>query len=169
MRAQLKLSLAYEGDDYPAYYPLELDRVILIPEETVHYRIYADNSTEEWESVIPPGGGFVNLGPQGRPFGLSIYHQHHCLMRLRESAIEGKASGHVFHCLNYLRQMVLCEADTTLEPVVPVPDNPWAEYIGVPHVCKDWTGVYQLAAEDYKRKLRKGSRSTTERDISYDV
>ncbi|OCH88793.1 hypothetical protein OBBRIDRAFT_706540, partial [Obba rivulosa] len=111
-------------------------------EETVHYRVYSNGGAQDWESIFPPGGGFIYLGPQDRPFGLSMYHQHHCPMSLREAAIAGKATGHVFHCLSYLRQMVLCEADATLEPVIPVPDNPCAEYIGVAHVCRDWTQVY---------------------------
>ncbi|EMD38089.1 hypothetical protein CERSUDRAFT_48368, partial [Gelatoporia subvermispora B] len=142
---------AYKEDDFPAYCPVEFDNVILVPEETVHYFVHSKEGAQEWGSIFPPGGGFVHLGPDNTPFGFSMYHQHHCLMQLREAAVAGRATGHVYHCLNYIRQMKLCKADTTLEPAVPAPRNPWNEFIGVPHACKDWTEMRQIAAEDVER------------------
>ncbi|KIW94750.1 uncharacterized protein Z519_04727 [Cladophialophora bantiana CBS 173.52] len=77
-------------------------------------------------------------------------HEHHPHVHER---------AHVFHCLDHVRQALLCAADTTLEPtrdggVVSVPDSPH-RYVGhqkmvddrssgLPaalHTCKNWTAV----------------------------
>jgi hypothetical protein len=57
-----------------------------------------------------------------------------------------ETSGRIQHCLNYLRQAILCNSDTTLEPSFPyiLPDNTStsaASGIGVVHKCVDWTQV----------------------------
>ena len=55
------------------------------------------------------------------------------------------AAGHVEHCLNYLRQVILCHADTTVEPAhcmeSDVGVEPASNGIGVVHTCKDWKAV----------------------------
>jgi hypothetical protein len=53
-----------------------------------------------------------------------MYHQLHCLgflrlVRERPSSIRFETQEekeHAIYCLSYLRQMVLCHADSTLEP-----------------------------------------------------
>ncbi|PSR83957.1 hypothetical protein PHLCEN_2v5561 [Hermanssonia centrifuga] len=59
-----------------------------------------------------------------------------------------KSGEHVHHCFNYLRQTILCGANPTLEPVVPI--------LGVrsvnaemPRVCRDWTAVYELVEKNF--------------------
>ncbi|EED80954.1 predicted protein [Postia placenta Mad-698-R] len=137
------------GDDHPAHYPLELETVALTPENTVHYRIYTADAAAEWESIFPAGGGFLRLGESQRPLGLAMFHQLHCLARLREAMNTRQSTEHVHHCLNYLRQTILCDANPTLEPVIPIL-GVRSVNAEVPRLCRDWTAVYRLAEENYR-------------------
>lgn len=138
------------GDDYPAYYPMEIRDAIMFPEDTVHYPINGDDALQQWETQFPTvGKGWVCLGPERRPFALTMYHELHCLGRLRV-ALEDSANRtyeaqaeHVQHCLNYLRMMTLCRADVTLEPVI---DASLAVDLTQPHLCRDWVQVYEEAS-----------------------
>ncbi|OCH90271.1 hypothetical protein OBBRIDRAFT_731097 [Obba rivulosa] len=141
----------FEGDDYPAYYPHELGTVQLTPENTIHYQIYYSSAEREWESIFPAGGGFVRLGPDQRPFGFTLFHQLHCLSRIREAVNARKPTQHVHHCLNYLRQTILCDANPTLEPIIPIL-NELDVNSEVPRVCMDWTEVYRLAEENHAQQ-----------------
>ncbi|KAI1337278.1 hypothetical protein F5Y15DRAFT_418043 [Xylariaceae sp. FL0016] len=91
-----------------------------------------------WEDLLTPNGGFlIQEDPeerQLRKYGIGMFHQLHCLQMIRGSlqvaqvpgavnhahgqhAHSGDASAdaHVLHCLDYLRQTILCMADDTLE------------------------------------------------------
>jgi Mycotoxin biosynthesis protein UstYa len=149
----------FEGDDYPAYYPIDLPPVSLTPENTLHYQIYTTDAAVEWRSVFPPGGGFLHLGPDGRPFGLALFHQMHCLARIWEAMRNRKSNVHVHHCFNYLRQLILCEANPTIEPVIPILGRRSVN-AEVPRVCKDWTKLYDLAQDDYYHSLAAVNGST---------
>jgi hypothetical protein len=41
------------GDDYPAYYPMEVRDAIMFPEDTVHYPISGDDALQQWETQFP--------------------------------------------------------------------------------------------------------------------
>jgi hypothetical protein len=53
--------------------------------------------------------------------------------------------GHTAHCIEYLRQSILCSGDTSLEGE----SGTWSESIGwgQNHVCKDYDALIQLANE----------------------
>lgn len=65
--------------------------------------------------------------------------------------------GHVHHCLIYLRQMLLCNADLTLEPASHkqrTPDGKLAETVtgvGVMHRCVDWEQLWEYVESNYER------------------
>lgn len=106
---------SYIGDDFPTELPIVLDTVEMVFEDFApdgHFSQTGLNSWLEWHAVdyFPRAHGFVSLGPQGRQFGVSMFHQLHCLEMLRESMINGP-DGHAAHCLNFLRQAILCNAD----------------------------------------------------------
>ncbi|KAI1783236.1 hypothetical protein LXA43DRAFT_903912 [Ganoderma leucocontextum] len=134
----------FVGEDYPMYYPLDIRDVLLVPEETAHYAITGPDADAEWQSAFPPGGGFVCLGPERRPFGLALYHQMHCLDRIRRGIGKNGYNPHVHHCINYLRQAILCEGDTTIEPGVPNLGDKVVRTT-VQRTCRDWTQVYEAA------------------------
>ncbi|PIL23329.1 hypothetical protein GSI_14640 [Ganoderma sinense ZZ0214-1] len=133
---------SFVGEDYPMYFPLDIRHVLLVPEDTVHYGIVSPDADAEWESIPPPGKGFVHLGG-GRTFGIALYHQMHCL-----------DTKHVHHCFNYLREAILCEADTAIEPGMPTSswssDVDGAGMMGSGRTCKDWTQVYMAVKEAHE-------------------
>ncbi|KAM5544693.1 hypothetical protein V8D89_001591 [Ganoderma adspersum] len=140
----------YVGEDYPAYHPIDIPPAILTPENTIHYQIYTEEAAREWASIFPNGGGFLRLGPDGRLFGLALFHQMHCLARIRRAMSIRRSSEHVHHCFNYLRQAIMCEANPTLEPVIPILGRRSVN-AEIPHACRDWTKVYELAEEQFGR------------------
>ena len=109
------------------------------------FSLYDD---DDWGSLFPPPwNGFMSLGPDNRPFTLSLYHQLHCLDAIRVGFVLNgtHAAAHVEHCLNYLRQVILCHADTTVEPghwmETKTGVDPASDGLGVVHTCKDWKEV----------------------------
>jgi hypothetical protein len=112
------------------------------------------NDDNDWASVIPVGHGFVRFGSDDDFYAVSMYHQMHCLNSFRRmfnghknSSREGHDSAHALHCLSYLRQMVLCAADTALEPAFSARDSGTGKLTkaaygtGVTHRCRDWSVV----------------------------
>lgn len=108
-----------------------------------HDLLFSERPTPEseaaWNSIIPVGRGFVHH-PEIAPFisNLAVFHQLHCLHAIVVSyytAIEDAdvarggqrpddfleetgtrmAQSHVRHCFDYIRQTLMCGADTNLE------------------------------------------------------
>ncbi|KAI0631220.1 hypothetical protein C8Q77DRAFT_1159906 [Trametes polyzona] len=148
---------SYIGDDFPAQLPLKLPPAALVlSTDAAHFGLTAD---ADWGALFPLSDGFTTLrgppapsspgtgagdGPR-RTFLVSMVHQLHCLdvLRVAFAANRTGAAAHAAHCLRYLRQTVLCHADTTLEPDEPgVRDGRWehaASGVGAVHRCRDWT------------------------------
>ncbi|EIM91775.1 uncharacterized protein STEHIDRAFT_48266 [Stereum hirsutum FP-91666 SS1] len=129
-------------------------------EETMHYQIDAPEADMEWRALYP-GGGMVFLGKEYRPFTLSIFHQLQCLNIIRKEIVQthntssSEASSPAQHCVNYLRQTVLCRADVYLSPVIaspapkPLPDT---------YECRDWEVVYEEVRKNQAEYLARGGR-----------
>lgn len=76
---------------------------------------------------------------------------------LNGSEITPIAVRHVDHCSSYLTQLMMCGADTTLEPTktaINVASGRRVHSVttlNVVHRCKDWTQVREWAEEKYYR------------------
>ncbi|KAG5926196.1 hypothetical protein E4U42_003536 [Claviceps africana] len=97
---------------------------------------------------------------------VSVYHQLHCLAaklafannlqyRTRTgyfAAVAGNIShsdlDHLSHCWDYLRQSVMCSADTTLEWMGSTPDQDGTTGWGYRHTCRDWSAIFSWAQEN---------------------
>lgn len=178
------LCLAYVGDDRPIALPLNV-RQTAMNTEWLDDRVYGIYADDDWASIIPIRSGFVDLGPNHDLYSLSMYHQLHCLDVMRHAFASAKASAlvfpgngtgvehHVTHCLVYLREMILCAADTTLEPVDGVAlDKLGNEHLGstgdsVIHRCRDWTQIRGVVEENIAARMKRlhkdGSYSTAGR------
>lgn len=150
---------AYINDDFPARLdvPGLDDKVILTSEQTVHYGLNGTEADEEWEALLPlsVGRGVVHLGPHYRTFAVTMLHTLHCLDRMRHS-IFAKPIGsgnikHIEHCANYVRELILCAADTQLEP---------EGKLDVARVCRDWTAVYAEMQRNLVEYETKGKNAT---------
>ena len=60
-------------------------------------------------------------------------------------AIEGRGqvNDHMVHCFDYLRQAIVCSADTALEPYKTEVDG--VDGYGAPHQCRDFNALYDWA------------------------
>lgn len=88
-----------------------------------------------------------------QPFTIAMIHQLRCLEIIRHELVSGERGTKASpvtdlsqHCINYLRQMVMCYGDTSLEPF---------QYTTRPglgqHViseCSDWQLVYNAVREN---------------------
>ncbi|KAL1941012.1 hypothetical protein VTO73DRAFT_7648 [Trametes versicolor] len=139
---------SYLETDYPpSLFPLSQHPrdAALVIEDTVHY---LPNNSREWASLFPAeSGGFVRLGPLGRMFGVSMFHQLHCLDKMRRAVVGPPSSEweswHTQHCINYVRQMLLCASSTRLEPVKVTREGDGegvkVDGLGLEHQCRDWS------------------------------
>lgn len=141
--------------------PLHLKPVVQLVDKNPHYGMSAD---AEWDTLLPSNHATgihlvesTNSGEQGH--FISIYHQISCLNTLRKLrmnpgwADDQKKQNMAHHCLNVLRQAVLCNGDTTLEPSHLEMDSNGkgvaaASGMDVLHVCKNWEGLRTMAEND---------------------
>ncbi|KIM35411.1 hypothetical protein M413DRAFT_449795 [Hebeloma cylindrosporum] len=148
------------SDHTPARLPINPRKVALEVVDSERYGMHDDN---DWASVTPLGHGFVKIGEGEDFYAISMYHQLHCLNGFRKmlSGEQRNASRiehdeqHVLHCLSYLRQMVLCNADITLEPAFSAENTDGrktkAAYgTGVTHQCKDWEEIRAFSESNYE-------------------
>ena len=71
---------AYHGSDFPVNWLLPpLADARLFHEDSVHYALDTPTGKAAWKATLPRGGAVVHLGPDARPFTVSMFHQLHCL------------------------------------------------------------------------------------------
>ncbi|KAA1473546.1 hypothetical protein DENSPDRAFT_802750 [Dentipellis sp. KUC8613] len=115
------------------------------------------STTRAWSISLARQWGYMRLGAHRRIFALSMFHSYHCVyLFARSLALRSGADGHIHHCMNYVRQQVLCEADRTLE------EPAWEEVgagwydggktrvggRGRERVCRDWSALWEVEKEN---------------------
>lgn len=145
--------LAFQDDDYAPFLPVPLGPPVAMDlEESVHYSL-DDWSDDEWLSSLPNGQGAYRVVTEDGPMVLTLaaFHQLHCLRMFRKDMVSQTTNlGHSHHCLNYLRQSFLCEADTTLEPKEFFTKNSTHYHNYPTRVCRDWTVFYNVMEDNYR-------------------
>ncbi|KAI0262323.1 hypothetical protein BC834DRAFT_972120 [Gloeopeniophorella convolvens] len=153
----------YTGHDYPRALdlgPAPPRALLMSAEESTHYQLTGAQAEREWAALVPAEDGALRLGgtaDAAERFGVSMLHELRCLDVLRRELVRTHpadggdapaplpASGLARHCLNYVRQMALCRADTTLVSVLnPADPHPFADVA----VCNDWERVYDAVARN---------------------
>ncbi|KAH9979597.1 hypothetical protein BGW80DRAFT_1157917, partial [Lactifluus volemus] len=136
--------VAYVGADHPRTWDIGLLRPIrMYIEPTKHYQLSGHDADAEW-AALAPNDGIIHLGPHRQPYSISLFHQLRCLDIIRRDVVgsfppeRNKLSR---HCLNYMRQMVLCRADLALDPVLGREFE--VEVHAETNQCVDWRRVYQ--------------------------
>ncbi|KAI0137816.1 tat pathway signal sequence [Hypoxylon sp. NC0597] len=98
------------------------------------------------------GGGYLVT--------LEVYHQLHCLNQLRQQIYHeyyypgvdnwntSKRFEHVDHCVDVLRQVLMCQGDVSLLTYSWIDGyrRPWPNF-GVDHTCRDWNSIQGWARE----------------------
>lgn len=59
-------------------------------------------------------------------------------------------AGHEYHCIDYIRQSIMCSADTTLDFAELQPDGRRKGFSGAnsTHQCRDWEALTAWAVEN---------------------
>lgn len=142
---------AYVGDDYPPEWPIHQGIVALYPEDTHRYDLDTQQGIAEWAAHIPHGDGFVRLGPNDRKFGVAMFHELQCIDIIRQALVDKQEHQKeiVHHCMNYLRQMVLCHSHTALESVRWDRPPKVVDLTRSLYQCRDWTALYEGAAVNH--------------------
>lgn len=145
-----------EGEDVPMFVPnMTIRQVGLVIEESTHYSITRPEAEDEWLYNAPWGSGGYRLGRKHRGFYLSMFHQLHCLRRIREAYTDATPDwSHVQHCLTVLRQIFLCQCDLTLEAGDFTRRNFDQDRVAETHICQDWEDVYDSVNANYLQWYR---------------
>ena len=123
-------------------------------EPTKHYQLSGYNADAEW-AALAPNNGILYLGPHRQPFSISLFHQLRCLDIIRRDVAETlpqEESRLSRHCLNYMRQMVLCRTDLAVDPVMGRELE--AEVRAETNQCVDWRRVYQTLEENQREYIK---------------
>jgi Mycotoxin biosynthesis protein UstYa len=115
------------------------------------------------------GPGLQTTAKNAQVYGIAVTHQYHCLQMIREAfyglatrdqsyindiniaanprdfstaSLSPKAD-HIFHCFDYLRQTIICNADTTVEGQSLVEPKHIDGY-GPLHQCRNWVSSLRL-------------------------
>jgi hypothetical protein len=147
----------YVGLDYPSTYPVGLlETVAMTLHESVRLAVnttdgVADKEWRETTLMIDSGHGRLRLGPAKHIFITTHYHQMHCLRVFQHallgirSEVDESHSGaeHVNHCLDYLRQTILCTGNDSLEAGDFMARDWEMERLGGTLLCRDWDKLYK--------------------------
>lgn len=126
------------------------------------------SGSNDWEhlNVIPKGFGRTHLGPEQRVFVTVMYHQMHCLTMLHRALLDfeenplwtdAASPHHIWHCLDYLRQGILCKATDDVETGDFMERDFEEDRIGETLVCEDWERAYEeLDANEAKWESWRG-------------
>ncbi|KAI0318449.1 hypothetical protein OF83DRAFT_1056870 [Amylostereum chailletii] len=111
----------------------------MMMEDTEHYSPLTHTGIAEFSKHFPSGEHIVR-GKDGEEYTVAMLHQLRCLDIVRDAFVNGSGIGPLTrHCLNYLRQSILCLADTRLEPVI--------VSFSSDYVCSDWEALYDAIDE----------------------
>jgi len=146
---------SYLGSDHPRAWDIGLLPPIRMNiEPTKHYQLSGPSADAEW-AALTPNNGILHLGPLRQPYSISLFHQLRCLDIIRRDLIESLApedSKLSRHCINYMRQMVLCRADLAVDPVLGREPEPRVR--ADTNQCVDWRRVYEELENNQREYAR---------------
>ncbi|KZT23821.1 hypothetical protein NEOLEDRAFT_1135976 [Neolentinus lepideus HHB14362 ss-1] len=142
------------GDDYPRLWEIDgLRPIRMFQEDTVHYQMDDPVADIEWDALAP-GRGLIYFGEDHAPFTISMFHQLRCVNVIRGELVRRHSEDDfdstppylVQHCLNYIRQVFLCNIDIRLDMVL----GPVGYVYPHPYTCRDWNVVYQEVEKNHR-------------------
>ena len=149
------ISKAYVGSDHPRTWDIGvLPPIRMNIEPTKHYQLSGQSADAEW-AALAPNNGILHLGPRRQPYSVSLFHQLRCLDIIRRDIVESlppEGSKLSRHCLNYMRQMVLCRTDLALDPVLGRGAD--ARVRPDTNQCVDWRRVYEELEKNQREYAR---------------
>ena len=136
---------AWIGPDYPFEMPTgPVPTVEMTFQESTRFDLSYNDSSDSWKTLISDtyGVGYLHLGPFKHRFHSAAHHSLHCLNIFASGTRHNDPFIHHWdHCLMYMRQVFMCNADVTLEPGVSFTRNLTIDRLGVTRQCRDWKAV----------------------------
>ncbi len=125
---------------------------------TGRYNTTTPADQREWAVMFPTGDGTYRLHSHDHPSEanravfVAMYHEMHCIQVFANSLVDNHREDwpHIGDCLNYIRQLVLCRPDLTVEPGKFIDDQFMTATTGSLHVCQDWRMPQQFLEIDDK-------------------
>ncbi|KAJ6464365.1 hypothetical protein C8R45DRAFT_910982 [Mycena sanguinolenta] len=143
----------HELDVSLSFHPYFQDQVALRIITAERYGL-GDDANEEWSKTLPESGHLVHLNAdasgEAEAHTVTLFHQLKCLDIIRAQyklPATAPISPRTGHCLNYLRQTVLCRPNLRLESVDDEFGHSDRNYYDT--VCNDWTAVYREAERNH--------------------
>lgn len=113
--------------------------------ESSRFTLSNNDSDPNWKTLYTKlfGTGFHHIGPYQFRFITGAYHSLHCVYNMHRALdkphhIEHQ-DHHYVHCLMYLQQIFLCNADMTLEVGDFMARNMTTDRVGPTRRCRDWS------------------------------
>jgi len=112
------------------------------------------------------GIGFQHLGPFHWRYISEEYHSLHCLYTMQNDFDKpdhaNHPSPHFIHCLFYLRQLFLCNADMSLEEGNILKRNFTMDRVGETRICRDWDHIASWVEDEFEDWLGQNNVSAPE-------
>lgn len=138
------------GVGYAKQWNVDSVEVRMHIEDSIHYHVHDDEGeASEYAKLLPSRGYVVGLPNDPHTYTIGMFHQLRCLELIRERYVHPNAETSfelLNHCLNYLRQTILCESSTRLESVRKHIPPKVVELTGE-YRCRDWTKLYVAVQE----------------------
>ncbi|KAH8101561.1 hypothetical protein BXZ70DRAFT_1007390 [Cristinia sonorae] len=136
----------YTDFDTPLAIPEGLPVVEMTFQESAHFTLSDEFNKPSWATLFGKrsGVGFIHIGPFHHRAVNAARHSRHCVYNMDldlDRPRNGHLSEHYNHCLWYLRQVFLCNADTTLEDGDFLKKNYTLDRMGSTRECKDWSAA----------------------------
>ncbi|KAH7391032.1 hypothetical protein DE146DRAFT_758457 [Phaeosphaeria sp. MPI-PUGE-AT-0046c] len=129
-------------------------------------KFFSADVTARWNTMMPANAGWDSVTTDTF-FTTTMTHQLHCVFMMtriystlltdNRNSLPEDYHSHYLHCVDYLRQGIMCSADLTMEPHGPEDaddngplDGSWNGH----HVCKDYGHVIPYLEEQIYRGIR---------------
>ncbi|KAJ6609698.1 hypothetical protein B0H10DRAFT_712305 [Mycena sp. CBHHK59/15] len=135
--------------------------VVMRITSSVRYQFNTGEGDQEYEKLLPSRGHVVHISEDVtgmvKPYTVTLFHQLKCLDIIRteyNTILPGDAPRSMTrHCMNYLRQTILCRPNMRLESVKNTVGTATRDYEAV---CNDWTRVYEEAERNHDSAVSLG-------------
>ncbi|KAK6836933.1 hypothetical protein PG989_006638 [Apiospora arundinis] len=136
-----------------------------VPNDTSKF--FSNETIAQWNTMLPIGSGWGEVTDETF-FTTSMTHQLHCVFMMARifASMEGNMTerlphdyhSHYLHCVDYLRQGIMCSGDLAMEPhdqSDPDDNGPLDGSWNGHHVCKDYSHVMPYLEEQIAEGIRK--------------
>ena len=121
--------------------------------DTSHFQLDTEEGISEFAGLLPSGGHLVHTTSETGDIEVqtvTLFHQLKCLDIIRQELTQLPSPPSpklVDHCMNYLRQTILCKPSLLLEETFSVLAMP--SHAGYDVACRDWEAIYEEADRNY--------------------